>query len=42
MMMKSEMKQMSIVRAAINQLDWFKNNMRNIREHVDVQYYTQQ
>ncbi|CAF0883519.1 unnamed protein product [Rotaria sordida] len=38
----AELKQMPFVQAATNQLDWFKKNIKNIREHIDTQYPPQQ
>ena len=36
-----KLKQMPFVQAAANQLNWFKENMSNIKEHIDTQYYAQ-
>ncbi|CAF2502916.1 unnamed protein product [Rotaria sp. Silwood2] len=38
----AELKQAPFVQAATNQLDWFKNNIKNIQEHIDTQYHAQQ
>ena len=37
----AELKQTLFVQAASNQLDWFKNNAKNIQDHIDVQYHAQ-
>ncbi|CAF2157042.1 unnamed protein product [Rotaria magnacalcarata] len=37
----AELKQKPFIQAATNQLAWFKNNIQNIREHIDTQYHTQ-
>ncbi|CAF3150767.1 unnamed protein product [Rotaria sp. Silwood2] len=36
----TELKQNPYVQAAANQLDWFKNNIGHISQHVDYQYYS--
>ncbi|CAF3510712.1 unnamed protein product [Rotaria sp. Silwood1] len=38
----AELKQTPFVQAATNQLDWFKENIKNILKHIDTQYHAQQ
>ncbi|CAF4708327.1 unnamed protein product, partial [Rotaria sp. Silwood2] len=37
----ADLKKSPFVQAAADQLDWFKNNIDNITQHIDEQYYTQ-
>ncbi|CAF0937556.1 unnamed protein product [Rotaria sordida] len=37
----TKLKQIPFVQAAANQLNWFKENISNIKEHIDTQYYVQ-
>ncbi|CAF4696117.1 unnamed protein product, partial [Rotaria sp. Silwood2] len=37
----NDLKKIPFVQAAADQLDWFKNNISNIKQHVDEQYHLQ-
>ncbi|CAF5092477.1 unnamed protein product, partial [Rotaria sp. Silwood1] len=36
-----DLKNSPFIQAAANQLDWFKDNINNITQHIDEQYYVQ-
>ncbi|CAF3336676.1 unnamed protein product [Rotaria sp. Silwood2] len=36
-----DLKETPFVQAAADQLDWFKNNIGNMKQHIDEQYYVQ-
>ncbi|CAF0993143.1 unnamed protein product [Rotaria sordida] len=37
----TDLKKTSFIQAAANQLDWFKDNINNMTQHIDEQYYVQ-
>ncbi|CAF3923853.1 unnamed protein product [Rotaria sp. Silwood1] len=39
--MFTDLKNTPFIRAAADQLDWFKHNINNITQHIDEQYYVQ-